>query len=348
MTATFLIIAAILTVLAAALLALPLLRGRAGQPRAKYAALGALIVVGFGSTMLYSAWSKFNWDETPAVADTPAAMTARLARRLGEKPPSADDIDDWLKLGRSYEVLGQAPLAIRAYQRADRLANGTNVEAIFGVADLLLTQDPEEFRGPGGKLYERALELAPDSQKALFGAAMTALGRGETALGRERMERILTLHPPQQVREVVQKFITNLDSQAQAASATPGTAPGETAGETPADSPQISVRVTVAPALAAKIRPDATLFVAARDPKAPGPPFAAKRLAARFPVDVVLTPADAMMPARRIAAGQTYSVVARVALGGTPTASSGDPFGQVGYHVGKDGRLNIVIDQLSP
>ena len=54
------------------------------------------------------------------------------------------------------------------------------------------------------------------------------------------------------------------------------------------------------------------------------------------------------MAGRQISAGGTYSIVARVALGGTPTASSGDPFGQVGYHVGKDGRLNIVIDKLSP
>jgi hypothetical protein len=86
----------------------------------------------------------------------------------------------------------------------------------------------------------------------------------------------------------------------------------------------------------------------ARDPKAPGPPFAVKRLAASFPVDVELTAADAMLASRRIAVGQQLEVVARVALGGTPTASSGDPYGQVGYHVGKDGKLNIVIDRLAP
>ena len=73
-----------------------------------------------------------------------------------------------------------------------------------------------------------------------------------------------------------------------------------------------------------------------------------KRLAATFPVDVELSGADAMLESRRIAAGQQLEVVARIALGGTPTATSGDPFGQVSYHVGKDGKLNIVIDRLSP
>ena len=92
----------------------------------------------------------------------------------------------------------------------------------------------------------------------------------------------------------------------------------------------------------------AALFVAARDPNAPGPPFAVKRLPARFPVDVELTAADAMLESRRITVGQQLDVVARVALGGTPTATSGDPFGQVSYHVGKDGKLNIVIDRLAP
>jgi hypothetical protein len=55
-----------------------------------------------------------------------------------------------------------------------------------------------------------------------------------------------------------------------------------------------------------------------------------------------------MLESRRIAAGQQLEVVARVALGGTPTATRGDPFGQVGYHVGKDGRVTLVIDKLAP
>ena len=61
-----------------------------------------------------------------------------------------------------------------------------------------------------------------------------------------------------------------------------------------------------------------------------------------------LSAADAMLPSRRIQAGQKLDVVARISLGGQPTSASGDLFGQVGYHVGKDGRLNIVIDRLSP
>ena len=49
-------------------------------------------------------------------------------------------------LGRSYSVLEQFPLAIRAYQRADRLANGGNAEAIIGVAESLVAQDHDSLR----------------------------------------------------------------------------------------------------------------------------------------------------------------------------------------------------------
>jgi cytochrome c-type biogenesis protein CcmH len=188
-------------------------------------------------------------------------------------------------------------------------------------------------------LFERALELEPNNTKALFFAAFAADARGELALARERFSRLQTLNLPADAQAIVAQRLAAVEQQLGHA---------DQAGAAPAQpGPSISVHVTLAPALAAKIPRDAPLFVAARDPKSPGPPFAVKRLAASFPVDVELTTADAMMASRRIAAGQQLQVVARVALGGTPTASSGDPYGQVSYHVGKDGKLNIVIDRLA-
>jgi cytochrome c-type biogenesis protein CcmH len=259
-------------------------------------------------------------------------MTAKLAQRLAREP---DDLAGWLLLGRSYTELGQFPLAVRAYQRADRLANGKNVEAVLGVAETLVAQDAESIRGPAGRLFEQALELDPNSGKALFFSAFAALTRGDRPLARARFQRMLELDPPEQVRAILQQQIAALD----------GADAGADAAAT--EGARISVRVTLAPGMESKVPAGATLFVAARDPRQPGPPFAVKRLPATFPVDVELSAGDAMLESRRIAAGQQLEVVARVALGGTPTATRGDPFGQVGYHVGKDGRLNIVIDKLA-
>jgi cytochrome c-type biogenesis protein CcmH len=147
---------------------------------------------------------------------------------------------------------------------------------------------------------------------------------------------MLAFNPPPQIREIIQKQLSILDA---------GGSPGQGAAASEA---RIDVHVTVDGKLRYKLGPNAALFVLARDPANPGPPFAAKRLPLSFPLEVTLTAADAMLPSRRIAAGQILEVVARISMSGTPQSASGDPFGQVSYHVGKDGRLNIVIDRLAP
>jgi cytochrome c-type biogenesis protein CcmH len=345
MIETFLIIAAVLVLAAAAVLLVPLVRKRAdAQQPAPFAALAWFVLVLFGSGGLYLAWSEYDWNEAGVVADTPAAAAAKLAKQLASKNEEPGDTGEWIRLARMYEKLGQLPLARRAYQRADKLANGTSAEAVMGIADILVAEGIESLRGPAGRLYERAIELDPRSVRAWMFAGVAAIQRGELPLARERIGHVLTLGPAPELRGLAEQFVARLDAQLASGGAAAPAAAAAAGGERP----RISVRITLAPALAAKVAPDALLFVAARDPNNPGPPFAAKRLAARFPVDVELTPGDAMMPGRHIEPGKTYSVVARVALGGTPTASSGDPYGQVGYHVGKDGRLNIVIDKLSP
>lgn len=342
MMLAFVLIAGSLAAGAAVLLLFPLMRQREdARPAAGLAAGGVLLVLLLGGASLYAAFSNYSWVEMPDVADTPAAMAAKLAKRLAAEP---DDLQGWLTLGRTYSTLEQFPLAVRAYQRADRQANGQNAEAIVGVGESLLAQDFDQLRGAAGHLFDRALALEPDNPKALLYSAFAALSRGEASSARERFHKMLTLNPPPQIRDIIDKQLRALDAVPAVAGDAPGNAPGNAQGQ----GPKVAVHVSLAPSLAAKIPAGAMLFVAARDPKAPGPPFAVKRLPAAFPVDVELSGADAMLETRRISEGQQLEVIARVALGGTPTATSGDPFGQVSYHVGKDGKLNIVIDRLAP
>jgi len=337
MNYAFILIAGSLAAGAALLLLRPLVRRRDdGRPVALPAALVLAVVLLAGGGLLYTAFSNYAWTGAET-AESPAAMTARLAKRLQRE---SGTVDEWLQLGRSYAVLEQFPLAIRAFQKADQLAGGKSAEAVMGVSEILVAQDVEELRGRGGRLAERALELDPSSRKALFYSAFAALGRGESAVARGRITQLLANEESPEIRALLERGLQSADQLEATANQPPGVPA--------ADAARITVHVTVSPELAAKLPPNAPLFVMARDPKAPGPPFAVKRLAASFPVDVELSAADAMLESRRIAAGQQLEVVARVALGGTPTASSGDPFGQVGYHVGKDGKLNIVIDRLSP
>jgi cytochrome c-type biogenesis protein CcmH len=331
MMLAFVLIAGSLAAGAAVLILMPLMRQRAdSRPAAGIAAGVVLLALLLGGAALYAHLSSYSWVDEPVTAETPAVQAAKLARRLAAEP---DNLDGWLMLGRTYGALEQFPLALRAYQRADRLADGQNTEALIGIAESILATDFEQLSGPVGQLFERVLTIEPDNPKALLYGAFAAMSRGEAARARDRFTRMLTLNPPPQIREIIEKQLLALDG---------------TPAEQGDGAAKVAVHVTLAPALSSKVPAGALLFVAARDPAAPGPPFAVKRLPATFPVDVELSAADAMLESRRIAAGQQLEIVARVALGGTPTATSGDPFGQVSYHVGKDGRLNIVIDRLAP
>ena len=181
MTTVFVLIAGTLAAGAALLLVWPLLRRRGDQPAAAVASIVVLLVVLLGGAGLYASFTRYQWSNPVAVADTPAAMTARLAKRLASDGGS---VDEWVMLGRSYVELGQTPLALRAFQKADQLANGANAEAVIGMAQALVQQDIEELRGRAGRMFERALEIDPTSRTALFYSAFAALGRNESGLAR--------------------------------------------------------------------------------------------------------------------------------------------------------------------
>jgi cytochrome c-type biogenesis protein CcmH len=291
--------------------------------------------------------SNWNWSKAQAAADSPQTMVARLARRLARNP---DDMAGWLMLGRSYMALEQTPLAERAFERADRLANGTNADALVGLAEALSVEDDSALKGRAGDLIERALALAPRSPKALFYGAVAAARRGDLRVARQRYTDLLALDPPDNVKPLIKRQIDAIDEQI--AGSTGAQASGNSA--TPADHPAaaasaaVRVKVALSPKLSLEGSKGAPLFVFVRDPKQSGPPLAVKRLETRFPQTVELTPADAMVTGRAFAAGQDVEVVARIGRSGSAIAHSGDPFGVVGYHVGRDGVVDIVIDRLTP
>jgi cytochrome c-type biogenesis protein CcmH len=355
--AAFILLAIALTVAAVALVTVPLLR-RADDTHvpASKAALAAALVIVIGAAACYAAWSTWTWNSAPA-GNLPQDMVGRLARRLEHNP---QDLQGWLMLGHSYVVLEQLPLALRAYERADRLAGGANVDAIVGMAEALALGDPAELDGRAGRLIERAITLDPNSGKALFYGAAAALRHGALPLARERFAKLLTLGPPPNVRPILEQQIAAIDHElaggpAPAAGAAVSAAAPPALALPAAESPGVasgdaSVRVNVvlSPKLGAPTSTSESLFLIVRDPGRPGPPLAVKRLTSHFPQRIDLTPADSMLPERRFTVGEQVQVIARIARSGQAMGATGDPFGEVNYLVGRDGLVDVVIDRLTP
>jgi len=114
----FLLIAACMAVLAAAAVALPLIRGR----QAVLGAVAAVFVVG-AAAALYPMWSNWDWhasDSAQAGATPPdvAAMVRKLEQRLQAEP---NDLKGWVMLGRSYVALQRVDDAVDAYEHAHRV-----------------------------------------------------------------------------------------------------------------------------------------------------------------------------------------------------------------------------------
>ncbi|MBV8782813.1 MAG: hypothetical protein JOZ67_01360 [Gammaproteobacteria bacterium] len=338
---SFLLLAAALMAGTVALVAVPLLRRGAAPPATAAAVIAAALLM-FGSSVLYVVWSNWPWHAS-AAPDSPETMVARLARKM-EGDPS--NLSGWLMLGHSYTVLQEYPLALRAYQRAERLSGGKSADALIGEAEALALNDESELDGRAGRLVERALTLAPDSGKALFYGAAVALRRNDLALARTRFNRLLAMNPPDNVRAVLEQQIAALDARAGSLTGKvlvkPPTPPSPAAA---GEGAEVRVNITAATNMSSNAAP---LFVFVRRAGESGPPLAVKRLESRFPQSVTLTPADAMIPGRTFATGQQLQVVARIARSGNPVGAAGDPFGQIDYEVGKDGLRDLRIDRITP
>jgi cytochrome c-type biogenesis protein CcmH len=338
----FLVVAALMAAIAATVVAVPLMRDRKTRLAG---ALAALIVAG-AAAGLYPLWSNWDWhapaQAQAAVAPDVIAMVAKLEQRLRDDP---NDLTGWLMLGRSYIALQRLDDAVSAYDHAHRL-DAKSAEADLGLGEAMALRAGGEITPPAAQLFEDALTLTPTNPKALLYGGFAAATRGDRALARTRWEALKELHPPPQIVQMLDARIAELGPAEQSGTnASPAGTSASAEGSAPA---QVTVNIRIAPALKSRLKPEAPLFVFAREPGSAGPPLAAKRLTSTaIGTQVQLSAADSMMPGRVLVSGHRVSITARVSFSGRPTPAAGDLYGELAYDVGHDGALDLVIDRVA-
>jgi cytochrome c-type biogenesis protein CcmH len=324
----FVICAALCAAGAALFLAAPLLRtGRGLVPAERAAGAAASLLIILLAFLLYPLWSHYPWGAVPAASNE--AIEPLLAATV----QNPEDIPAWLNLGQAYLKIEQWPLARRSFQQADHLAHGRSAAALSGLGETIMFQSRGNETAQATELFNRALQLDPRSPQALFYTGVTLLNAGDLVSARARFATLRDLAPPPAVVDALDKQIAAIDVQIARQRPDPATA--------------IHVHVDLAPALAGQVPAGASLFVFVRSPQG-GPPLAVKRLAATFPQQVDLSSSDAVLAGHGMSAGQAVQVVARISAAGTPTASPGDLFGEIGAVAGSAGQRKLLVDKRSP
>jgi cytochrome c-type biogenesis protein CcmH len=345
---------------ALALVAWPLWRGRGTEGVGTAIAVGVVAVaLPAGALLVYRAVSNYDWNPSPERAQAGQHSLDEAVRKLEERlKANPGDADGWLLLGRSQFVQQHFQRAGEAYGKAYELTGGKNVEAVVGYGEALAIADQGSLKGRAGELFEEALKLDPANQKALFYGGVAAAASGKLPVARERWMTLLHQELPAEVKALLAERIGEIDREAgrapdpelakYAAGAAPEAAPAPAAAVA-AGPGTVTVRVRLSPALASKVPAGAPLFVLARDPSQPGPPFAAKRFTTpSLPLEVHLSEADAMMPARTVKTANSLVIVARYSVSGMPSGGSGDLYGEVPYDIKKGQAVDLVIDKQVP
>jgi cytochrome c-type biogenesis protein CcmH len=338
---TFIIVAALMAAIAAAAVAIPLLRSR----RSRIVGVLAAAIISASAAALYPLWSNWDWrvaaEEKAPPDPAVLAMVTKLEQHLKDEP---NDLTGWLMMGRSYLALERAEDAVIAFEHAYSL--GKNADAALGLGEALSVRAGGDIPPQASQLFEEAIALAPDNPKALFYGGFAAAIRGDTELARQRWQALKDLHPPPQIEQMLDARMAELGPTP--AAGTKSSPNGTNASAAASSAARVNVNISVAPALKARVTNGAPLFLFAREPGGSGPPLAAKRLTtAAIGTQVSLSAADSMVPGRELSSGQKVSITARVSFSGQPTPAAGDLYGEASYQVGSGGDLDLVIDRVA-
>lgn len=267
-------------------------------------------------------------------------LLAALAQRLEQNP---NDVDGWALLGRSYFAMQRFADAAAAYAKANAITAQQEPDLLTNEGEALAMASDRNLVGRPQALFTAALALDPAHVKALWYAGLSAEQSGDAQAAKGYWISLSQQQVPDNLRAALDERLHALG----VASAAP-TAPSPTPMAAGAE---LKLAVSLAPELAEKLDPQATLFVFARAAEGPPMPLAVYRgKAGELPLEVQLDDSMAMMPTAKLSQFERWIVTARVSRAGQVQALSGDLQGTLTVardQVG-DAAMALVINEVVP
>jgi cytochrome c-type biogenesis protein CcmH len=254
----------------------------------------------------------------------------------------------WALLARSYVELRRHADAVPAYEKAVKVISD-DPQLLADYADALAVVNGYKLTGKPEALVNQALKLDPHHVKALMLAATAAFDRKDYkhAIGLwERLQQDLPAGS-----ELLPVVKASLDearalSGEKAASSSAQTSPSV---QKVVSSVGVSGVVRIAPALAGKLDPSATVFVFARATQGPPMPLAIVRTTAHdLPYAYHLDDSSALMPDRKLSQASEVVLVARISKSGDAKPQAGDLQGISAAVKTNGGVVDIEINQVVP
>ncbi len=321
----FLVIAILLALAALACVAVPLWRDRE-RPTSTAALTASSLLIPALAVFVYLQSSNHEWAHAgldaggagpaPSVDELIEPLRARLEQ-------SPEDPRGWMLLGAAYSQVGRYPEAVGAYDRVLALTGGADISALMGKAEALILDNPETLLQEAGEMVEQVLLADPANPRGLWYGGLRASASGEEIVAVRRWRAMLEGPVTPEVRAIVEQELARLGVSVSAGAST------ATVG---------SVELRLRLGQPASPPAGAVLFIVARIPGQAGPPLAAKRVdSARFPLEVRLSDADAMLPGARISDQSGLDITARLSASGQTTRGAGDYEAQGLWQAGQGG-----------
>lgn len=271
---------------------------------------------------LYAVWGEPNAPLLARAADIMRGDDAAAMERLehvldGRRQRAPDDINSLFLLAHVRMQMSDYRSASETFAELHERA-GPRLEVDLAWAEAQYVADGQAMTPKTRVIVDRVLAERPDHPAILEFLALDAIRRGDYAEAEPFLARAVRQSMPSERRTLLAETLAFIRQRLPQ-----GTVPS--AADEALETGQGGLAVRVALDAGFEVDADVRVFVIARDPLQPRPPVAVRRLTAgELPAVIRLTDADAMMAGRGLTDFEGLQVFARVSLGGTPSARSGD------------------------